>query len=75
MPLYEYHCEKCEHEFEYLLRGQEQPECPQCGSAELKKLISVPSAHRGASSSSLPMAPPGGFCGRGTCGLPGCGDS
>ena len=45
MPIYEYTCEKCGHEFETLLRGSEQPECPKCGSKKLNKILSTPSAH------------------------------
>jgi putative FmdB family regulatory protein len=74
MPLYEYTCKKCHRDFELLIRGQEAPECPTCGSRQLQKLLSIPAAHT-ASSKSLPMcpaAPPGG-CGSGPCGLGGCG--
>jgi len=81
MPLYEFRCGTCHDQFELLLLGGEEPSCPQCASADLTKLLSVPAAHQksGSSlplSSSLPLAgpPPGGFCGRGLCGLPGCGD-
>ncbi len=45
MPIYEYVCRKCRHEFEVLVRGNEQPECPQCGDRKLDKLLSVPAAH------------------------------
>ena len=75
MPLYEYVCQTCHSNCELLIRGDdEQPVCPDCGGHSLEKQMSVPSAHaRG--SSQLPMAPPGGFCGRGTCGMQGCGDN
>ena len=57
MPIFEYQCDKCEHEFELLILGSTQPECPACGSGSdrLTKLFSVPAApvmHGG----SLPMA-------------------
>jgi len=76
MPLYEYHCPDCNHDFEALVRSDERAECPTCGTKKLEKLLSVPAAHvAGSSSASLPMSAPapGGFCGRGTCGMPGCG--
>ena len=33
MPIYEYACKKCGHEFEELVRAGEQPPCPKCGEA------------------------------------------
>ncbi|MBT8357940.1 MAG: zinc ribbon domain-containing protein, partial [Deltaproteobacteria bacterium] len=27
MPIYEYHCENCSHDFEYLVFGSEKPGC------------------------------------------------
>ncbi|MFP3980498.1 MAG: FmdB family zinc ribbon protein [Desulfobacterales bacterium] len=42
MPIYEYHCDKCDQKFETLVRGGEVPVCPQCGSSEnLQKLLSA----------------------------------
>ncbi len=43
MPLFEYRCEKCKHQFERLLRHQEcdiQPVCPVCEHQACEKLIS-----------------------------------
>lgn len=41
MPIYEFQCEKCEHEFEELvLRRDEAVQCPNCESDRLKKLFS-----------------------------------
>lgn len=79
MPIFEFRCEACENGFEVLVRGQSVPVCPRCGSEELKRQISVPAAHvRGGSlavcESPRPAPPSGGFCGRGLCGMPGCGD-
>lgn len=68
MPLYEYTCKKCGSAVELLIRSDEQPECPECGSKRLEKLLSVPAAHV-ADSSSLPVCPP---CGEGNCGMPPC---
>lgn len=73
MPLFEYRCKKCGHQFEVLVRGSESPECPSCHSRGLDKLMSVPAAHAGQSQlplmSSCPPsnAPP---CGPGCCRLP-----
>lgn len=41
MPIYEYCCNFCDHRFETLVRGGEEPECPQCRSRELKRLLSA----------------------------------
>ena len=74
MPLYEYSCRKCESEFELLIRGSEQPECPECHSTKLEKLFSVPAAHT-QGSRDLPICnpAPSGGCGLPQCGMGGCG--
>ncbi len=43
MPIYEYRCEACGHELEQLQRISDEPlrDCPECGQAKLKKLISA----------------------------------
>jgi putative FmdB family regulatory protein len=74
MPLYEYTCEKCDHEFELLIRSSsDEPACPTCGTTKVVKQLSVPAAHS-ANSSSLPVceAPRGGGCGLPQCGTGGC---
>lgn len=40
MPLYEYSCRKCNHEFETLVRTGDTPACPECGGEDLEKLLS-----------------------------------
>ena len=42
MPIYEYACGKCEHEFEVEQRMTDDPikTCPKCRSRKVKKLIS-----------------------------------
>jgi len=74
MPIYEYACSGCQSEFELLIRGDERPECPDCGGRQLDKLLSVPAAHTG-SSRDLPICdrPSPGPCGMGGCGMPECG--
>jgi len=42
MPLYEYACEECRHEFEALVFHGDEPECPQCRSRRLERRLSVP---------------------------------
>jgi putative FmdB family regulatory protein len=41
MPLYEFECLSCRHEFEALVRGSDRPACPACGSQELQRLASA----------------------------------
>ncbi len=41
MPIFEYKCESCGNEFEYLVFGSDVPECPQCQSKEVCKLMST----------------------------------
>ena len=40
MPLYEYQCRACGHDFETLVRGAEQPACPACQSHDIERLLS-----------------------------------
>ena len=66
MPLFEYACRACDHEFEALVRGTETPECPSCHGTELQRRLSVFAAHtNGAPAAAAPM---GGACG--ACGDP-----
>ncbi|MGI6162645.1 MAG: FmdB family zinc ribbon protein [Bacillota bacterium] len=41
MPIFEYKCRQCNKVFEFLVRGKEVPVCPECGSVELTKLLSM----------------------------------
>lgn len=43
MPIYEYKCEGCGHALEAMQKMAEAPlvDCPACGSAQLKRLISA----------------------------------
>ncbi|MBI5064237.1 MAG: zinc ribbon domain-containing protein, partial [Desulfatitalea sp.] len=40
MPIYEYQCKKCGKEFEQLVFGKETPNCPECNSAKVCRLMS-----------------------------------
>ena len=40
MPIYEYKCRACEHEFEALVLDAKTPPCPQCESQEIERLVS-----------------------------------
>jgi len=43
MPLYEYHCDACGHDFEALQKISDEPliHCPACEETQLRKLISA----------------------------------
>jgi len=42
MPIYEYHCNACEKNFEYLVLSKSEPEvCPLCGGERIEKLMSA----------------------------------
>jgi putative FmdB family regulatory protein len=42
MPIYEYQCKACQHEFEREQRITEEPvkDCPKCGAPQARRLIS-----------------------------------
>ena len=44
MPIYDFHCTQCGHDFEMLVRLSATPACPQCCSEKLEKLVSLPAA-------------------------------
>jgi len=41
MPIYEYRCKTCAHEFEYLVIGRADPECPACNGKKVTRLMSA----------------------------------
>ena len=45
MPIYEYKCSKCEHQFEVIQRFSDNPVeiCPECNKKAVSKLVSAPS--------------------------------
>ena len=72
MPIYEYACSQCGHQFETLVRTGTVPDCPQCRSTELTKKLSVFATakssadavtHAPGGCASCPHAGPSGPCG------------
>ncbi len=71
MPIYEYACGDCGHQFEALVRSDTVPQCPSCQSTKLEKQLSVFATTAASSSADLPG--PCGSCEHrgqpGTCGM------
>ena len=42
MPIYEYKCRACGHQFEALVRVSSTPDCPACQSQDLERILSAP---------------------------------
>jgi len=64
MPLYEYHCQSCAHQFELLVRESTRLECPKCASTELAKQLSVFAVSAPAAGGAREFGPsPCGACG------------
>ena len=63
MPIYEYACGKCGHEFETLVRGGVIPDCPSCHSTDLAKKLSVFAAGKSATDAAPAAMGPCGACG------------
>lgn len=61
MPIYEYQCEACKHEFEEIVFGETIPVCPECGSEKTHKLLSQ-----------TLFKMPGGYVSGGSAGGSGC---
>lgn len=67
MPIYEYKCTQCNEEFEMLVFGNKNVDCPKCMSSEVKKKLSV----FGMSGVEKPFAGSSSdctSCSKGTCG-------
>jgi putative FmdB family regulatory protein len=63
MPIYEYVCMQCESHFEELVRMGETADCPDCGSANVRRQLSVFAMHGPAEQPGF-----GGGCCGGSCG-------
>jgi putative FmdB family regulatory protein len=78
MPIYEYRCASCSERFEELVRRPEDAvACPECGGAEVERLLSVfAGVGGGGKSAAAPdysrlgtgRMPAGGGCCGGACG-------
>jgi putative FmdB family regulatory protein len=65
MPIFEYRCKKCDHEFEKIVfNTTAEIVCPKCSGKEAEKLLSGFAVQGGTSSSSKALPAPAG-CGSG----------
>jgi putative FmdB family regulatory protein len=65
MPIFEYICQECRHEFETLVFGRDKAKCPKCESQKLSPQLSVFAV---SAKSTAGSASPTGACG--SCGDP-----
>jgi putative FmdB family regulatory protein len=63
MPIFEYLCKECNHEFEALVYGKDKAECPKCHSQKLEPQLSVFAVAAKGASSPSPSAGPCSSCG------------
>ena len=74
MPIFEYLCKECDHEFEALVYGSQKAACPKCHGKNLAPKLSVFAVSAKTSSTAAPTAGPCGSCGDprgpGACSLP-----
>lgn len=69
MPIFEYVCQDCHHEFEALVFGRDKAKCPKCESRKLTPQLSVFAVSaKGSSASSSASSSSSGPCG--SCGDP-----
>ncbi len=75
MPIFEYLCTECQHQFEALVFGKDKAQCPKCHSQKLEPQLSVFAVStRTAGASATSAGGPCGSCGDprgpGSCSLP-----
>lgn len=74
MPIFEYVCKDCDHQFEALVFGTDKAECPKCHSKKLAPQLSVFAVSAKGSSSVSHSPTACGTCGDprgpGSCSMP-----
>ena len=70
MPIYEFHCGKCERDSEILVRSTDwkNTECPHCGSKKLSKKFSTFASVSAGGNGAPSCYSGGGHCCGGGCG-------
>jgi putative FmdB family regulatory protein len=74
MPIFEYVCRACDHQFEALVYGAQKAECPKCHGHKLAPQLSVFAVSSKRASTAAPSVGGCGTCGDprgpGSCSLP-----
>jgi putative FmdB family regulatory protein len=68
MPIFEYVCRQCRHQFEAIVLGTQKAACPKCESKRLSQQLSSFAVRGEKSQKSDAPASPSGACG--SCGDP-----
>jgi putative FmdB family regulatory protein len=68
VPIYEFVCMECESHYEELVPMGRDADCPDCGSANVRKQFSVFAAHGSGFESQPSFGGGGGGCCGGSCG-------
>ena len=68
MPIFEYVCQQCNHQFEAIILGTQKAACPKCESKRLSQQLSSFAVRGEKSQKSDAPASPSGACG--SCGDP-----
>jgi putative FmdB family regulatory protein len=65
MPIFEYICKECHHQFEALVYGKQKAVCPKCHATKLEPQLSVFAfSAKGSSTAAFPSSSSGcGSCG------------
>ena len=63
MPIFEYICKECQHQFEALVYGKERASCPKCQSKKLEAQLSVFAVSAKGHSAPAISGSPCGSCG------------
>jgi putative FmdB family regulatory protein len=63
MPIFEYICQECDHEFEALVFGKDKTACPKCQSKKLTPQLSVFAVAGKSGSGTVTSTGPCGSCG------------
>ncbi len=70
MPLFEYICRECQHQFEALVFGKQKAECPKCESVKLEPQLSVFAVSAKSAGQAQPSFSGSASGGCGSCGDP-----
>jgi putative FmdB family regulatory protein len=63
MPIFEYVCKQCHHEFETLIYGSQKAECPNCHGGKLDARLSLFAVSTKAPATTAPSVGACGSCG------------